>query len=157
MGLFERLSGVRRPVGGGTPAGAAEVRDALLAVGGEPAPYRVRIAGSAEQGDLVADWRLRHGSPGEEVDLRLTVRLRLDPHRREVRAVQEQRSSSRGRLSASREYGRGAGAAVQWTYERGPDGRRRRVKTLDTREMKDALRAAVLAAGWTWRPRLTRL
>ncbi|MEU7114644.1 hypothetical protein [Streptomyces sp. NPDC046182] len=43
--------------------------------------------------------------------------------------------------------------AREWTYERGPDGRRRRVETLrfDSRDMKNPLRNAVLGACWTWR------
>ncbi|WP_171168179.1 hypothetical protein [Streptomyces sp. I05A-00742] len=41
----------------------------------------------------------------------------------------------------------------QWTYERGPDGRRRRAETFgfDTRELKNPLRDTVLGAGWTSR------
>lgn len=57
----------------------------------------------------------------------------------------------------SREYGRGGGFSVAWTYERGPDGRRRRVKTWDTRELSNVLRQSVLDAGWSWRPRRFRL
>lgn len=157
MGFFERLNGTRRPAGGVTPHTAASVRDAILSVNGPEAPYRVRLAGPSEKADLIADWRIQHRSFGEDVDLRLSIRMRLDPHRREVRALQEQRSSTRGRLSASREYGRGAGFSVEWTYERGPDGRRRRVKAFDTRDMRNVLREAVLGAGWTWRPRRLKL
>ncbi|MFE5590154.1 hypothetical protein [Streptomyces sp. NPDC056549] len=157
MGFFERLNGTRRPAGGVTPLTAAAVRDAILAVSSAEAPYRVRLASPSEKADLIADWRIQHRSSGEDVDLRLSIRMRLDPHRREVRALQEQRSSTRGRLSASREYSRGAGFSVEWTYERGPDGRRRRVKTLDTRDMRNVLREAVVGAGWTWRPRLLKL
>ncbi|MFK0047967.1 hypothetical protein ACIQU4_28540 [Streptomyces sp. NPDC090741] len=140
-----------------TPLTAAAVRDAVLAVSGPEAPYRVRLASPSEKADLIANWRIQHRSFGEDVDLRLSIRMRLDPHRREVRALQVQRSSTRGRLSASREYGRGGGFTVEWTYERGSDGRRRRVTTLDTRVMGNALRQAVLGAGWTWRPRRFKL
>ncbi|MGW4698753.1 hypothetical protein [Streptomyces sp. NPDC004285] len=157
MGFFERLNGTRRPARGVAPLNAAAVRDAILAVSGPEAPYRVRLAGPSEGADLIADWRIQHRSSGEDVDLRLSIRMRLDHHRREVRALQEQRSHTRGGLSASREYGRGSGFSVEWTYERGPDGRRRRVKSFDTRDMRNALREAVVGAGWTWRPRLVKL
>ncbi|MEU5918760.1 hypothetical protein [Streptomyces sp. NPDC047141] len=157
MGFFERLNGTRRPPSGVTPRTAAEVRDAVLAVSGPGTPYRVRRAAPSEKADLVADWSIRHRSSGEDVDLRVSIRMRLDPHRREVRALQEQRSTTKGRLSASREYGRGPGFSVEWTYERGPDGRRRRVTSFDTRDLRNALREAVVGAGWTWRPRLLKL
>ncbi|WP_241965315.1 hypothetical protein [Streptomyces sp. MH60] len=116
-----------------------------------------RPAGPAEKADLVADWRLSRRSFGEQVDQRLTIRMRLDPERHEVRVLQEQRTSTKGRSSMSREYGRGGGFSVAWTYERGPDGRRRRVKTWDTRELSNVLRQSVLDAGWSWRPRRFRL
>ncbi|MFI1765147.1 hypothetical protein ACH41H_24245 [Streptomyces sp. NPDC020800] len=157
MGFLERLNGTKHPAGGVTPRTAAEVRDVLLAVSGPQSPYRVRLAGPSENADLIAAWRIQHRSFGEDIDLRLIIRMRLDPHGRVVRALQEQRSSTQGRMSASREYSRGGGFSVEWTYERGTDGRRRRVTTLDTREMGNALRQAALGAGWTWRPRRFRL
>ncbi|MER6167904.1 hypothetical protein [Streptomyces violaceorubidus] len=157
MGFFERLTGTRHPANGVAPLAIAEVRNALLSVNGLDVPYRVRPADPAEKGDLVAEWRILRRSPGQQVDQRLTISMRMDPGRREVRALQEQRTSTRGKLSASRAYGRGNGFSVEWTYERGPDGRRRRVKTLDTREMGNVLRQSVLGPGWTWRPRRFRL
>ncbi|MFD7057790.1 hypothetical protein [Streptomyces sp. NPDC059906] len=157
MGFFKRLTGTRHPVSGVAPLAIAEVRDALLSVNGPGVPCRVRLADPAEKGDLVAEWRILRRSPGQQVDQRLTIRMHMDPGCHEVRVLQEQRTSSRGKLSASRAYGRGHGFSVEWTYERGPDGRRRRVKTLDTREMSNVLRRSVLDAGWSWRPRRFRL
>ncbi|MGW4026858.1 hypothetical protein [Streptomyces sp. NPDC005009] len=157
MDFFERLTGTRHPANGVAPLAVAEVRDALLSVNGPGVPYHVRPAGPAEKADLVADWRISHRSFGEQVDQRLRIRMRLDPERHEVRTLQEQRTSTRGRSSASREYGRGGGFSVEWTYERGPDGRRHRVKKLDTREMSNVLRQSVLGAGWSWRPIRFRL
>ncbi|MFJ8808819.1 hypothetical protein [Streptomyces sp. NPDC102490] len=157
MGFFERLTGIRYPANGVAPLAVAEVQNALLSVNGPGVPYRVRSAGPAEKADLVADWRISHRSFGEQVDQRLTIRMRLDPERHEVRVLQEQRTRTRGRSSTSRSYGRGGGFSVEWMYERGPDGRRRRVKTRDTRQMSNALRQSVLDAGWSWRPRRLRL
>ncbi|MFI1798700.1 hypothetical protein ACH427_15305 [Streptomyces sp. NPDC020379] len=47
----------------------------------------------------------------------------------------------------------------EWTYERGSDGRRHKVETFrfDSRAMKNPLRDAVLAAGWTWRGVMRKL
>ncbi|WP_186779091.1 hypothetical protein [Streptomyces salinarius] len=157
MGFFERLTGTRYPASGVAPLAVAEVRDVLLAVNGPGVPYRVRLAGSGEKGDVVADWRISQRSFGQQGDQRLTLRMLLDPGRHEVRVLQEQWTKTGEKWSASRGYGRGGGFSVEWTYERGPDGRRRRVNTLDTREMSRVLRQSVLSAGWSWRPRRLRL
>lgn len=149
MGLFDRLTGTSGPRAGAASLSAATVRTALLAINGPGVPYAVREGTPGERADLVAEWHVRG------LDLRLRTRMRLVPARREVRAVDEQWDG------VTREYGRGPTTTVsrQWTYERGPDGRRRRVETLrvDPREMRNPLRAAVIGAGWTWRGVLFRL
>ncbi|MFD9276461.1 hypothetical protein ACFWD7_04110 [Streptomyces mirabilis] len=65
------------------------------------------------------------------------------------------------RRGLSREYGRGPSTTVsrRWTYERGTDGRRRKVETFrfDTREMKNLLQQVVLDAGWIWRGMLFKV
>ncbi|MEV4438379.1 hypothetical protein AB0K09_05055 [Streptomyces sp. NPDC049577] len=151
MGLRDRWLGTKYPDSDVVPRSAAEVRDALLAVGGPHVPYRVRNAMTSEKADVVGEWWLQTTEEGRRVDRRLRIRMRLDPSGREIRALQEQWTATSGTLFASREYGRGSGFTAQWTYEKGPDGRRRKVKTLDTRDMRNALREAALGAGWTWR------
>ncbi|WP_329112972.1 hypothetical protein [Streptomyces sp. NBC_01353] len=149
MGALDRLTGTRYPAAGVAPRSAEEVRAALLGINAPAVPYVVRNATPAERADLVAQWSV------PELSLTLRTRMRLVPASREVRAVDEQWDAR------EREYSRGQVTSVsrQWTYERGPDGRRRRVETLrfDSREMKNPLRDAVLRAGWTWRGVLFRL
>ncbi|MFD8994786.1 hypothetical protein [Streptomyces abikoensis] len=133
------------------PLSVAEIQDALLAFNGRHLPYRVRQAGFGEAADYVAEWCIQTHEEGQRVERRIKIRMRLDPSRREVRGFQEQRTSARGGLSMSHEYSRGGGFAVRWTYERGPDGRRQKVVSLDTRDMRNALRELFLSSGWTWR------
>ncbi|WP_371676888.1 hypothetical protein [Streptomyces sp. NBC_01276] len=125
-----------------------EVREALLALNGPDAVFQVRHGFPKEKADLVAD---RHVP---RLDLTVKIRMRLVPATREVRALEEQW----GKISheySGRQYGRGGGVMVarKWQFEKGPDGRRHLVETFrfDSRDMKDPLRDAVLAAGWTWR------
>lgn len=156
VGLRDRLLGTKYPESGSIPCSASEVQDSLLAIDGADTPYRVRRANPLEKADVVAEWWIPpRSSSREQVDRRIRIRMRLDPHGREVRILQEQWTSTREELSWSRGYSRGWGFAVEreWTYERGPDGRRRKVETyrLDTRDMRNALRKVVLSAGWTWR------
>ncbi|MGP9020152.1 hypothetical protein ACT1U9_17350 [Streptomyces sp. BR1] len=143
MGIFDRLTGTRYPESGVTPRWTTQVREALLALDGPDVPYRIRGATAQEKADLTAEWRI------EELHLRLRIRMRFDPVRREVRALEERWDAK------EREYHRGpaSGFHKEWTYERGPDGRRHRVETLrvNTSDMRTALRDTVLEAGWTWR------
>ncbi|AZQ71809.1 hypothetical protein EKH77_11845 [Streptomyces luteoverticillatus] len=154
--LWDKWLGTQYPDSDAVPLSAAEVRDALLAANSSAVPYHVRKANPWEKADLVAEWRIPpRSSFGEQVEQRVRIRMRLNPSEHEVRILQEQWTSARSQLSSSDGYSRGRGHTVerQWTYERGPDGRRRRVETyrLDTRDMRNALRKVVLSAGWTWR------
>ncbi|MFF3204922.1 hypothetical protein [Streptomyces sp. NPDC002962] len=164
MGFFDRLTGTRHPRSGLVPRSAEEVRAALFAVNGPEVPYRVRDALPEERADLVAEWRVREPSwhthfVRVRMQQTLTTRMRLLPGTHEVRSVDELRevtwAGGRPRLAVAREFGRGQVTMVsrRWTVERGPDGRRRLQETyrFDPAEMKDPLREAVLAAGWTWR------
>lgn len=155
MGLLGRMLGTMYPDSDVVPLSAAEVREALLAVDTPDVPYRVRKANPAEKADLVGEWLIDTTYFDERMKLRLRIRMHLDPSEREVRTLQEQWTTTRGNMSASRGYSRGIGFTTQrqWAYERGPDGRRQRVETnrLDTRDMRNALRQAALDAGWAWR------
>ncbi|MFE2245760.1 hypothetical protein [Streptomyces lavendulae] len=146
--LWDRWTGTKHPGAGVRPLPTMEVREALLALNVPEAPFRVRHGFPKEKADLVADRRV------PELDLTVKIRMRLVPATREVRALEEQW----GKISheySGRQYGRGGGvmAARTWKFEKGPDGRRRFVETFrySSRDMKDPLRDAVLAAGWTWR------
>ncbi|GCB45925.1 hypothetical protein [Streptomyces sp. NL15-2K] len=161
MGLFDRLTGTRYPDAGVAPLSATEVRAALLAFNGPDVPYRVRGGLPEEKADLVAEWRMVRsvvGSvPRKQLERTFKIRMRLVPQKHEVRALDEQwkvtRVGDSQGLVVAREYGRGPAPSRSWTYERGPDGRRRMVERtgVGPQEMKNPLRDAVLGAGWTWR------
>ncbi|MEU3772329.1 hypothetical protein AB0F11_03750 [Streptomyces sp. NPDC032472] len=170
MGLFDKLTGTRHPDGGVAPRPAAEVREALLAVGGADKPYVVRNARPAEKADLVAEWRVlepawRNFFLTSRLDRTLKIRLRLVADKREVRALDEQLEVSwigdTPRIVVSAEASRGQVSTVskRWTIEKGPDGRRGLTEdfSFDTSDLKDPLREAVLGAGWTWRGVLLKL
>lgn len=170
MSIFDRLTGTRSPDSGVEPLPIMEVRAALMALNGPDVPFVVRNARPSEQADLVAEWHVQEPATGSgrlrrQLDRTLKTRMRLVSAKREVRALEEQwRTTLTGdppRPSRSREYGRGPQPTIsrEWTYERGPDGRRHKVETFhfDSREMKTPLRQTVLDAGWTWRGVLFRL
>src|SRR5262245_32327018 len=98
MGLFDFLTGTKRPPKGVAPKSTAEVRAALLAVNRDTAPFLVRD-GSAEGADLVAEWRIVDATWYEvfaKAGLQkvFKVLMRLDAERNEVRAVDQELSSS---------------------------------------------------------------
>ncbi|GGW54917.1 hypothetical protein GCM10010503_34840 [Streptomyces lucensis JCM 4490] len=159
MGLFDKLTGTKRPAGGVTPGSAEEVRAALLAVNRPDAPYVVRGGGV-----MVAQWRI--SEPAWQtffIESRLThavrIRMRLVPEDHEVRALEEQwevtRVGNPPRLAMSSEYSRGPNRTVSrhWTIERGDDGRLQATETFrfDGAALREPLRNAVLESGWTWR------
>ncbi|MFE3557261.1 hypothetical protein ACFXKW_20700 [Streptomyces sp. NPDC059193] len=89
----------------------------------------------------------------------LKIRMRLVPEKNEVRAVDEQWdvtwAGNTPRLAIAAEQSRGQVKTVskRWSVGRGEDGgmRRTEIFDFDTAQLKDPLREAVLAAGWTWR------
>ncbi|MFD7630965.1 hypothetical protein ACFV7Q_33920 [Streptomyces sp. NPDC059851] len=142
---------------------AQELRAALLALNGTGVPFGVREAGGGV--DLMAEWKFLEPAWGtglnrRQVERTVRISMRLLAEDREVRAMDEQWEVTRagpapGR-TVERSHGRGPVRRFnkEWTYEKGPDGRRQKVGSFDvdvTRDMKDPLRKAVLGAGWTWR------
>ncbi|MFG2643710.1 hypothetical protein ACGFYP_22390 [Streptomyces sp. NPDC048370] len=150
--LWDKVVGTAYPDSGVVPLSAAEVRAALLAVDGPDVPFRVRNGLPAEKADLVAEWRV------PELRMTLKTRMRLVPETREVRTLDERWEASTA--DSGKQYGRGRSTQVarKWSYEQGPDGRRRKVETFrfDSRDMRNPLLSAVLGAGWTWRGVLFR-
>lgn len=165
MGRFwDKYTGTRCPDNSVARLPALELRAALLALNGPEVPFIVRNARHGENADLVAEWRI--GEPAwqtffvrSQLDHQLRIRIRLVPGKCEVRALEEQWEvtwvGNTPKVATSGTYSRGPATTVskRWTYERGPDGRRRWVETFafDSRKMKNPLRNAVLGAGWTWR------
>ncbi|MET9963551.1 hypothetical protein ABZ128_31520 [Streptomyces sp. NPDC006326] len=161
--LWDKYMGTRHPDSGVTPIPTMELRTALLALNGTGVPFGVRDAG-ASGSDLLAEWRVLEPATGSgasrrQVERTLKIWMRMLPGERVVRAMDEQWSVTRAGnppgLTVGRERGRGPMRSVhkEWTFEKGPDGRRHKVESfsLDTRDMKNPLRDTVTGAGWTWR------
>ena len=94
MGMFDWLTGTKRPGTGVQPRPVHEVHEALLTVNDPAAPYLVRD-GSAESVDLVAEWRIVDAdwyTFFAKVGLTRTfkVLMRYDPQQCEVRSVDEE-------------------------------------------------------------------
>lgn len=156
MGLWSRYrdkrTGTKYPESGVEPLPVMELRAALLALNDTGVPFRVRNALPEEKAALVAEWQV------PELKMTLKTRMRFVPEKGEVRTLDERWDKSPE--TGGRRYSRGPTTTVsrRWTYERGPDGRRRKIETLrfDSRDMRNPLQKIVLSSGWTWRGVLSR-
>jgi hypothetical protein len=161
MGMFDWLTGTKRPATNTPPKPPQEVRQALLAINRPTAPFVIRD-GAPEQCDLVAEWRIVdaawYGIFGKAGLTKVyRILMRMDPAKNEVRALDEawdvewangipslSRSYQRGQISQS-SYGKGYAFT-----EQGPFGQVYNYR-FNTSELKPPLKDAVTAAGWTWR------
>lgn len=163
MGLFDWLSGTKKPEAGVASASPQQVEAAILAVNRETAPYSVRRCSDGSC-DFVAEWKIVHvkwveifAKAGLERAARVKMRLDVDKH--EVRAVDEDYTISwragLPELSFSASAFRGQkkevsfGAAYGFTEELklGEIYNYRFV----SKEMKAPLQDAVTGQGWVWR------
>lgn len=163
MGLFDRLTGTKRPAEGVAPRPATGVREALLGLNRPDVPYVVR-SGRDGDADLVAEWRLtdpawRTFFVRTEVSRVFQVHMRLVPDKREVRSLDQQYevtwSGGVPTLALSTESRRGQvrTTSKRWTLGGGADGvaEARETFGFDTSDLKEPLQKTVLDAGWTWR------
>src|SRR6202012_2697379 len=94
MGLFDWMTGTKKPASGVPVKAPDEVRAALLAVNRPTAPFVVRD-GKPEHVDLVAEWRIvdaKWYGIFAKAGLKsvFKVLMRLDPQAHEVRAVDQE-------------------------------------------------------------------
>src|ERR671910_2397635 len=87
MGLLDILTGTKRPTAGTTVCSPEELRNRLLGLNRETAPWRV-VDGAAAGVDLVAEWKIVDAQWYEifaKAGLKraFTIFLRLDSERRE--------------------------------------------------------------------------
>ncbi|MBE1491785.1 hypothetical protein [Plantactinospora soyae] len=163
MGLFDKLTGTKRPVDGVAPRSAAEVHAAVLGLNRPDVPYVIRD-GREEGADLVAEWRIldpawRTFFVGTQVSRVFQVRMRLVPEKNEVRSLDQQYEvtwvGDTPRLAIAAEAQRGQVRTVskRWTLGRGEDNGLEATETFsfDSSDLKNPLRDTVLGAGWTWR------
>lgn len=163
MGLFDFLTGTKRPKSGTPPATTDQLRAALLAVNRDTAPFRVSEDDSGKA-DLVAEWKI--------VDARwyeifakagltrvFRIRMRLDPAGHEVRAVDEEynvewragvpelKLAVAGFRGQKKEISFGTAYAFTEEFRPGQVYKYR----FNTAEIKTPLQEAVTGHGWTWR------
>ncbi|MET8679597.1 hypothetical protein ABZW18_18995 [Streptomyces sp. NPDC004647] len=94
MGLFDKLTGTKRPADGVAQRSAAEVHAALLGLNRPDVPYVVRD-GREEGADLVAEWRILDPAwqtffVRTQVSRVFQVRMRLVPEKNEIRSLDQQ-------------------------------------------------------------------
>jgi hypothetical protein len=163
MGLFDKLTGTKRPPQGAVPVPGEELRAALLGLSRPDVPYVIRYGGG-EGCDLVAEWRLAEPAwqsffVRSQISHAVRIRMRLVHQEHEVRALEEQwelrRVGTPTTLQVSSEYTRGPSRTVsrRWTIGRGESGGLEATETFrfDSAELREPLRTAVLESGWTWR------
>jgi hypothetical protein len=167
MGLFDKLTGTKRPVDGVVPRSAAETRAAVLGLNGPDVPYVVRD-GRVEGADLVAEWRILDPAwqtffARAQVSLVFQVRMRLVPEKNEVRCLDQQYEvtwvggTPKLAIAADAQRGQVQTVAKRWTLGGGEAGGVDATESFsfDSADLKDPLQDAVLGAGWIWRSVVT--
>jgi hypothetical protein len=166
MGLFDKLTGTKRPADGVAPRAADEVHAALLGLNRPDVPYVIRD-GREEGADLVAEWRIldpawRTFFVRTQVSRVFQIRMRLVPEKNEVRSLDQQYEvtwvgdTPRLAIAAEAQRGQVQTASKRWTLGGGDDDpEAAETFNCDTSDLKNPLQDAVLSAGWTWRGVIT--
>ena len=164
MGLFDALTGTKKPKAGTPVKPLADVKAAVLAINRETAPWHVREATPEEKCDLVVEWRIVDAKWYEifaKAGLKSAFKifLKFDDAKKEVRGVDQEWTvewrAGVPALSISASAFRGQkteisfGQAYGFT-EKGTVGQIYNYY-FKTSEMKDPMQAAVTGAGWTYR------
>ncbi|MDI1327306.1 MAG: hypothetical protein PSV23_10965 [Brevundimonas sp.] len=163
MGLFDFLTGSKTPPAGAVRQPVAELRKSLMDVNRATAPFVIRD-GKKEGVDMVAEWRIVDARWYEifakaGIKKVFKVLMKFDEAKGEVRAVDElwevEWRAGVPTLSASGSASRGQKweKSFETVYAFREDGSYGQIYDyrFDTSEIKDPIRAAVLAAGWGWR------
>ena len=163
MRLWDKLTSTKRPDANVTAAPAAEVRQRILDLNRETAPYQI-IDGASEGVDLIAEWKIVDAAWYEifaKAGLEKTFRIKLkfDEGDHEVRARDEEIEVSweagvpSFRFSRSKTIGQTQsiqfGTAYAFTEELRP-GEVYRYR-FATKEIKEPIQEAVAACGWTYK------
>lgn len=163
MGLFDFLTGTKRPAKGTAALPAQEVRDKLLGLNRPTAPYRL-IDGTDENVDLIAEWKIVEAQWYEVfakagLSKVFKIYLKLDPAAHEVRALDREYTVSWSAgvptLSVAASAFRGQkqsiefGKAYAFTETLAP-GEVYNYR-FDTRELKRTIQETVTSCGWTYR------
>lgn len=164
MGLFDALTGTKKPKSGTPVKPLAEVKAALLAVNRDTAPFQVRDATAEEKCDLVVEWRIVDAKWYEifaKAGLKSVFKifLKFDDVKKEVRAVDQEwtvewragipalniaASAFRGQ-KAEISFGTAYAFTEKLSYGQVYNYR------FSTVEMKTPVQDAITGAGWTYR------
>lgn len=164
MGIFDMLSGTKRPKDGTSIKPAAEVRAALLALNRDTAPWQVREADPAEECDLVVEWKIVDKAwqgifCKSKVRSVFKILLKFDSASSEVRALDKEWvvEWNAGIPILSAQAGGFRGQMNETTYnigfgftETSPWGEVIKYR-FSSGEMKKPVKEAVTAAGWTYK------
>ena len=163
MGLFDVFTGTRKPAAGVAKKPAADLRQALVALNRESAPWHIRD-GAPEKCDLVAEWKIVDAR-WYEIFAKAGVKdvfqilMRIDDAKGEVRAVDREFTvewkAGVPSLSVAATAFRGQQVEVKFGQaygftEKGTLGEIYNYR-FNTAEIKKPIQAAVTAAGWTYR------
>ena len=164
MGLFDALTGTKKPKAGTPVKPMADVRDAVLAVNRDTAPFQIREAKPEDKCDLVVEWRIVDAKWYEifaKAGLKSVFKifLKFDDAKKEVRAVDQEwtvewragvpslsvvATAFRGQkteISFGQAYGFTETLAPGQIYN----------YYFKTAEMKTPIQDAITNAGWTYR------
>ncbi len=164
MGIFDVLTGTKRPKDGTPVKSRAELRADLLGLNRDSARWHIRQATPEEKCDLTDEWRIVDARWYEifaKAGLKSVFKtfLKIDDAKKEVRGVDQEWSvewrAGVPSLSLAASAFRGQkteisfGTAYAFT-EQGGYGQVYNYR-FSTPEMKTPLQAAITAAGWTYR------
>ena len=164
MGLFDFITGTKAPPKGGRRIPASELRQRLLGLNRDTAPWQVRD-GTPEGVDLVAEWRVVDARWYEifakaGLEKVHQVLMKFDESNGEIRSVDKdwtvEWSAGTPRLTATAEAFRGQkvevsfGTAYAFREEDLTYGKVYEYR-FNTQELKGPLREMALAAGWGWK------
>ena len=164
MGLFDALTGTKKPKSGTPVKPQAELRANLLALNRDTAPWHIREAKPEDKCDLVVEWRIVDAKWYEifaKAGLKSAFKifLKFDDAKKEVRGVDQEwtvewragvpslsiaASAFRGQkaeISFGQAYGFTENLSVGQIYN----------YYFKTSEMKNPMQDAVTGAGWTYR------
>ncbi|MEV7865272.1 hypothetical protein AB0P17_03995 [Streptomyces sp. NPDC088124] len=167
MGLFDKLTGTKRPADGVPPHSAADLHAALLALNHPDVPYVIRD-GHEEGADLLAEWRVLDPAwqsffVRTQVSRVFQVRMRLVPEKPEVRSLDQQYEVTWAgdtptlTLAAGARRGQMQTVSKRWTLGGNKDNAPAATETFsfNSADLKTPLQETVLGAGWTWRGVIT--
>ncbi len=164
MGIFDALTGTKKPKAGTPVKTQAELRAALLALNRDSAPWHIRDATPEEKCDLTDEWRIVDAKWYEifaKAGLKSVFKifLKFDDAKKEVRSVDQEWTiewrAGVPSLSIAASAFRGQkseisfGTAYAFT-EKGSYGQVYNYR-FSTPEMKTPMQQAITDAGWTYR------